>query len=244
MSELKTTKQVASRLRYVGMCPKQPSSELKLYHLKLFKLWYAVYTHTFSKIYSGQKVYSDTFLVQDEVSGIFMEDEAIGVIFNSWIDLDDPVHRGLHYFSAYSNECLKALRAEGNKVMVMSNLAVHPAWRKELSSFHLAKVLISLSIFRFLESSACNLISHSRNDRNVHQLVYELGGEKFAEGQIHNIDSDFIKISKKKAQVCNLGTINSLVQKLWGEKLFSKKIEHLDNGVYSSMVGHKNEVSA
>ncbi len=185
-------------LKYVIVPAKRPRPHQEKHYDMLFSFWH----HSFKKVFEeiskpNQYKFSDQFLLQDEVGGLFFKDQVVAIIFYSWIDCNRPSELARSYFSHYTDPAMNFLTQQSNEIMVMSNLAVHPLWRKKKTNLDIASLMIEFAIKRLNNSKASHLISFTRNDRKMHEVVYSFGGKRIDQHIAFDIPSDIIAISNQ-----------------------------------------------
>lgn len=193
---------------------------------KTYDLWFKVWSETFGDLIHLEKLHSDDFLRYREISTVFCQDEPIGIVFYNWIHLGFRPHLEHSYFDYYPEGVLGSLKKEGHKdVMIMSYLTISPQWRKTVSGVPISDVMIGLAVKRFESSSSTALISFTRNNRKVNELVYRFGAKPFLKDCVqHNVKVDFIKITKESILQNPIPGVQSLVNQLW-EQTNNKEIK-------------------
>ncbi|GEM_PF-6832701 len=165
-----------------------------------YSLWKKVFDDTFKAVLSPDHIqYSDDFLLQKELGVLSMDKTPIGVILFSELDLSSPIDLDRSYFKNYPKHCLDKIKATHKDISIISNLAIHPEFRKSITHFSYSSCLIALGIKRFLESKTTALITITRNDRKTHESVRMLGGQSLYETVVHGIGSNVFVIDESSA---------------------------------------------
>lgn len=79
-------------------------------------------------------------------------------------------------------------------------MTVHPDWRGRVHGLSIKRLLMWLSIQRFLVSHANTLVGTMRNDRGMNKLVYELGFAPVVCGaSSHGVEVDLVSYRRRSA---------------------------------------------
>ena len=197
-------------------CPKQ----FAFYYAEAYRLWKSIWAHTFkteSKIEEPEMLFSDNYLLQDEVICLFSENKAIGVVSLALLDLNCTAHRELSYFSDYPAEILEKLTIETPNILAVSALAIDKNWCRRTVGFRVSEVLVGYTVKRFLETSAEIFVAITRNYRRVNEMIYHYGGQPLCEGILsHGVGADISAIYRDKAAFNRWATpVQTLMNDFW-----------------------------
>jgi hypothetical protein len=193
-----------------------------IYYQAAYDLWKMVMGHALqyeSKL-KESLLYSDSFLQQREILAIFSQESAVALVMLDWVDLSFVATREHSYFSAYPSSVLDELMvANYQRLMLMSHLCVHEDWRRHKIGAGTSELAIGLAISRFLSSKAQGILTHTRNDRSTHRLVYGFGGIALHEDHLsHGIYSDSILVSRQSVTPCPVPGIQTLIDELYAQR--------------------------
>jgi hypothetical protein len=222
---------LTSRLKYIVIPTRFISDECLALYEASYLFWKEIWSRTFKEIKGLETLYSDDFLKQDEISILLSESKVIGMVTYRWLNLESQSHRDDSYFKLYSQDHIRAIqRDSNNKLMIMSHLGVHPEWRKASMGVLTSELLIGLATKRFLNSNANLLISYTRNDRRINDLVYRYGAKSLKKCLIeHNVEVDLIAILKNDVKESPFSGIPEMVQGLWNDRtIFEPQINKGD----------------
>lgn len=204
-------------LRHVLLKARGPSQGAEEDYEKAYDFWLEMWRSTFAEVNADITLRSDTFLTQREVSAIFLHDQVIALMMYDFRDLRLKAHRDLSYFHQYPPEVLNLLASKGyDQVMTLGQMTVHPDWRRSKVGPFMSELLASISIKRFLGSTAPVMLAITRNDRGTQGLGYRFGAVPLAEGhEAYGIPSDAIVIYRDKATGSDMPGMNEIADRLW-----------------------------
>jgi hypothetical protein len=151
-----------------------------------YDCWREVWFDAFVELENIDRLYSDDFTRQDEIAALFYEDTCIGLTGCRFVDLNTSMARDDSYFQSWPAAALDQLAAHGSNVCIGNNMTVRREWRGRLGGVSIKRVLMLLSIQRFLVSSADVLAGTMRNGRGMNGLVYDLGFSPIVCGAMHH----------------------------------------------------------
>ncbi|MDB5036698.1 MAG: hypothetical protein JWQ35_226 [Bacteriovoracaceae bacterium] len=187
----------------------------------LYQTWKLGWDSTFQELRSDSIAQSPDFLRQTLVAGLFIgEQKVIGLQAYSFFNVHLEAHLEHPYFRTYPSAVLDALKSRGaHQFMTMEYLYVDPNWRRSIIGISMADVICSLGLKIFSNSANDAVISITRNERKVNQMLYDKGAECLAKDlQLHNVTVDIIGFFKNKILETSSEEAN-LAKKLWEERL-------------------------
>ncbi len=169
-----------------------------------------------SKI-SEPELLSDEFFRQHEVVAIYYKAQPVGLFIFDWLNLQFKSTREHSYFSNFPNSVLDTLVSRNIKtLMSASHLCVHPDWRRRKIGPGISEICYGIAAKRMFDSNAEALITYTRNDRSIHQIVYDFGGEAIQRNILsHGIPADIIIIHRSKIKPCSKPQIQAAVDRLY-----------------------------
>jgi hypothetical protein len=189
-------------------------------YLISYQFWSDIWRNTFKEVKGSDRLFSDDFLRQDEVLTLWHNQEIIALFLFKWMDLSSPPHRNHSYLEFYPSDVLQDVAGLcDQRVMFMSYLTVHPDWRKDRVPVPISDLMLGLATKRFLHSGASALLSFTRNDRKVNDLVYRYGARPLkVGGEMHGIGCDFTAIFRQDVRESPVSGAGPLIQRLWEKR--------------------------
>jgi len=181
-----------------------------------YAVWHEVWLSTLRELDGLKQLGSDEFTRQDEVGVIMHGEECVSVTGIRWLDLSQRMFMEDSYFSTWPSHCLDALR--GRAVGVSSNTVLALDWRggrieptsDSAIPMAIKEATISLSLRRFMDSSAELFVGVARNNRSMERVANDLGGRRIGQIRLHGEDSDIMCWSRK-----DLLDLGPTVENLW-----------------------------
>lgn len=188
------------------------------YYEKCYETWKNIWKQTFLELDGNDKLYSDNFTRQDKILGLFYKDVCVAVaglrtsnfLFKN--SEDDSI------FSSWNMDAIAKLIKEGSRVMVCSNLAVHPDYRGEISYGLTLKNLITyLATKQFLESDCDSMAGTARVNRGANKVAYSNGAHLIQKSEMHGVEVDLVAFYKSE--------LINRVGDLKGDSIWNKRID-------------------
>jgi len=164
---------------------------------------------------------SDMFVECDESVLFFHNQEPIGLFMFRWLNIQFKPNQLLSAVKTrFPANLLTKLQQENiSKIMIMSNLIVHPDWRRNKVGVGISDLLVKCAIIRFLESDAHVLLTTTRNNRSTNTLGCRQGGTKYADNdKIFGVPSDILLFYRDKVIPHPDHDINVIAETLWANK--------------------------
>jgi len=182
---------------------------------KAYELWNSIWSETFNELVGLEKFYSDDFLRSHEVSVLFYDEEPISVFLYNQLNMKSKAFQNLSYFKNYPEQVFEQIKTYEN-IMVMGYLTVSKNWRKSITNISFSDVHVGLAVKRFLNSNHQALISFTRNNRKINDVVYRFGAKGLLkEHTAHNVSVDYILIDKFSAKNHPDDDLQTIVDFLW-----------------------------
>jgi len=196
---------------------RNPSSEDELQKCEsAYRLWKQAWQGTFRELNVERSLFSDDFMDR-ELGGLFLGNEAVGLLLYNWFEIDRSYHREHSYFENYPTDLIAELLSSGyKKIMVISYMTLKDDWRKPFTDLPISELLISFCVKRFVESDAQILVGYFRNDRKTNEMFYRHGGIPLIKDvKRYNVDVDFASITKANATDSNVSGVAEIANRLW-----------------------------
>src|SRR5690606_19411937 len=140
-----------------------------------------------------ERISSDDFTRQHEVGALFDGSVCVGMSCFRWVDLSTRFARNDSYFSAWSDEIIEKLTANGTRVCIVSQISMPKRFRGGRNAHSLKSQLLAHAVGRFLYSSADVMIGILRNDRNMISLAYQFGAKPLSvDAKLHRVHVDLV----------------------------------------------------
>lgn len=178
---------------------------------KCYDMWKSVWKKTFLELDGSDELYSDNFTRQDKIFALFHGATAIAVATLRICDftLNNSMEDSI--FSSWSQEAINILTIKGPRVLVCSNLAVHPDYRGAIAKGIMLKNLITyLSAKELIESDCDAMSGTARVNRGANKAAYANGAHLVSKSKMHGVEVDLVAfykdelISKLKDEDSNL----------------------------------------
>jgi hypothetical protein len=186
---------------------------------KAFHFWRSSWEKTFQSL--DEKIEgrlpSDDFLSR-QVIALFYLGEPIGLLFSHTVGTSKS-QLAHSYFKQYPSKVINAIVAELKikQAMVLSYMTCHLEWRKSVTNVPVSELLFSLGVKIFERTKLEYLIACTRKNVGVSDITYRHGATKIAEGITHNVDVDYIYITKQSKQKTNLLNTAKIADILWNK---------------------------
>ncbi len=137
------------------LCPgNMPDPNYKALYKKIYDCWYLVWGEAFKELGITKPMNSDAFTRQDLIGATFYKDECIGMCFYRWTDATRKDFSEDSYFQIWNDDHRAALCSRGNKILVCSNLTLHPMARGKKLGFNGKDLMIGMMVQTFINSKA------------------------------------------------------------------------------------------
>lgn len=172
------------------LCPgNMPDTRhLELYK-KIYACWHLVWNEAFQELGVTKKMTSDAFTRQDLIGATFYKDECIGMCFYRWVDATRKDFAEDSYFQIWNDKHRAALCSRGNKILVCSNLTLHPMARGKKLGFSGKDLMIGMMVQTFLNSNADAMTGAMRVDKGANDATARWGSTTIA----HRVPCDYGK---------------------------------------------------
>jgi hypothetical protein len=151
-----------------------------------YACWREVWFEALVELDGIKRLYSDDFTRQDEISALFYDDICVGLTGCRFVDISSEAARDDSYFKAWPEAALDALAADGTRLCIGNNMTVRREWRGRIDGLSIKRLLMILSIQRFLASDAHALAGTMRISRAMDRVVYDLGFQPIVRGVVHH----------------------------------------------------------
>jgi hypothetical protein len=156
------------------------------YIAEAYACWREVWFEALVELDGIEHLYSDEFTRQDEIAALFYGGVCVGLTGCRFVDISSALARDDSYFKVWPKSALDALAADGAHVCIGNNMTVRREWRGRIGGISIKRVLMMLSIQRFLASGAHALAGTMRIGRAMDRLVYDLGFQPIVRGVVHH----------------------------------------------------------
>lgn len=168
---------------------------------KCYQMWKTIWQQTFLELKGHKEIFSDAFTRQDKICALFRDQECIAVAglrsyeFSVQSSNDDSI------FSSWDKESFETLTKNGPRVLVCSNLAVHPDFRGEvLPGFSLKNLITYFSVKELLVSDCDAMAGTARCNRGANKAAYANGAHFIKRAQMHGVEVDLVAFYKTELE--------------------------------------------
>lgn len=111
-----------------------------------YHFWKQLWVNECASVNKFNEIFADDFFRADLIAVIYSPDQIVGCHLYTYFDLSNPYAREHTYFAGLYNHISKILETENIKeVISLEYLSINPNWRKSITGYALADVLIKLS---------------------------------------------------------------------------------------------------
>jgi omega-6 fatty acid desaturase (delta-12 desaturase) len=137
---------------------------------------------------------AELFGRQNLIHRLEVDGEIVGMLCQTFYDLDRKLTRDLPYFESFSDELFEIVKGQGaSKLVTHEYLTVDPRWRKTSTGVSLAPLLMSLGAEALKKVGGEISVAIARKDIRVEKLCYQLGWKCLkADVQYKNYPCDLI----------------------------------------------------
>jgi len=213
-----------------------PAASFRDIYERTYSTWMNVWRDYFRTLPTPMELWSDPFTRQDEVVSLLYEGECIAVNFFRWVDFNLIDQTRDSYFKLWKPEDFALLLEKGRKVMVPSFLTVHEDCRRGRCDVDIPRLLIGLSIKRFLLSNADAMPVITRNAKGVNDMFYSHGAVPLRRDVVnfHEADKvDFVGIFRETCRIPDEEPLRGLVESVWSDRMVAETDLSLKTGVIS-----------
>lgn len=208
-----------NHLRYIllpGKC--RPSFNRTDLYNKTYLYWKEFWTEVLRSLHSVQSMTGDDFLRQDVIGVVVSGEEIVGMHLYNFFCFDYEAHRDHSYLKTnYPEPFFESLQEfNAQYVMSMEYLTVSPSWRKSITGYSMANVLVGLGLNVLKDKGADAFIAVARNDLKISQLGFEFGARSVIANIIkHNVSCDLLTGLSNEVRPAKDEKVRSIVNQLW-----------------------------
>lgn len=214
-----------NKFQYV-ICPgNNPKAEFRQIYNQIYNCWEALWNEAYREMKIDKELYSDVFTRQDLVGAVLYENKCVGVSCFRWADSLTIDFSKDSYFSLWEEADLKAASRFGSRIIVCSNLAVHPLARGGNLGLSMRELLTGMTTEVFRASAADAMAAHIRIDKKVNEAC-AMWGAQLIRPNIHfsgGISGDFMVFSKESVDTRSSHQLDGMLRELWNKRLIVPK---------------------
>lgn len=203
------------------LCPgRNPKSEYHTTYNEIFSCWQNLWSKAYQEMQVSKHLYSDNFTRQDFIGAVYYAGKCVGVICFRWCDIGTNDFANDSAFAQWGPEDLKKISERGPKVIVCSQLTVHPLARGKTLGVSVMHLLTGLGIEFFMNANAHAMAAHIRIDKKVNESCARLGGTSVREN-VHfsgGIAGDLMVFYKDVIAQRPTQELDILVKQLWNNQ--------------------------
>jgi hypothetical protein len=170
------------------LCPgNMPHPQFSQLYKNIYDCWYMVWSEAFKEMGISKKMLSDAFTRQDLIGATFYRETCIGMCFYRWTDAARSDFADDSYFQIWNDEHRAQLCSRGNRVLVCSNLTLHPMARGQKLGFSGKDLMIGMMVQTFIHSTADAMTGAMRVDRGANGATARWGATTIA----HRVPCDY-----------------------------------------------------
>lgn len=163
-------------LRYVLMPTRGPVKGYEKEYYAAYAVWREAWEKFRSEIGVTSKLFSDGFMIPDEMGVLFYQGECVGFASFQHGTLDQGPTSDQSWFESWTPETMKALHKISNDVIVCSQFTISPKFAGKGHVVRWKEILSLYTLMRFEVSDAGVMAGHLNLSRGMHHV----GGDDFA----------------------------------------------------------------
>lgn len=214
-----------SKFQYVTCPGNNPSPEFRQIYNQIYNCWEMLWNDAYREMKIEKALYSDVFTRQDLVGAVLYEGKCVGVSCFRWADSLTVDFSKDSYFSLWEEADLKEASKFGPRIIVCSNLAVHPLARGGNLGVSMRELLTGMTTEVFRASTADAMAAHIRIDKKVNEAC-AMWGAQLIRPSIHfsgGISGDFMVFSKESVATRPAHELDAVLRELWNNRLIVSK---------------------
>jgi hypothetical protein len=193
-------------------------SEKRFYHLA-YDCWYSVWAKTLKVDFNqSDKLYSDEFTRQDEITCLFHEDECVSVTGVKYHDLRDKVSLDDSYFSHWPELTLAHIKKFNPRVMVLNNLALNFSYRRRAYNISWTDLIYVMNVFHLKHMGRDAMIGTPRAEKGLPEVAARTGARILVSHLPYSLPGAHIALvlwpRQLKLSSLDVGTL-ALALKVW-----------------------------
>jgi hypothetical protein len=211
---------------------RRPSDYPKHYDLA-YAHWNQIWGEHFKERDGLEKIFSDSFTKQDEISAFFYKDMCIAALCTRAVDLGHQAFLDDSYFELWDKKSIEALTKDGNQVAICGHFSIIPDCPKFVEGVKIREVMIYMTVSHLMRCGFNAISGVARKDKGMHKSFTLFGAETIKSDLVlHNGFVDLIAFYKgcprtndpKVAEVSNYIWNNKIGQTQILEKSFIRKV--------------------
>ena len=203
-------------LQYVLFPPENPQTDWRPLYEESFKFWQDSWSKTFEELEGNGRVYSDDFCRQNQIGAVTFEGKCVALGLFHELDFTLATSRSDSNFQAWPDQAIQKLIADGPRILVGSNLVVHPDYRGDVGNGLKLKDLMLGLMVKTLLATGCDAMSGTaRVNRGVDEVAVRYGGTPVSENvKYHGVDVQLIAFYRRRVE--KLALFSDIgVENLW-----------------------------
>lgn len=191
------------KLRAEVFYPQQvPDSQMTDYNA-VFDLWYKIWVETRLEVNPNLPTPSDNFSRQDEIIGLFYDDQPIATICHRYVDLQQRCVMHDSFFTGlWTDQVKESLAQHGRWFVLGSHVFIDPQFRKMASGYPTKNIVCQLSFYRLNAAKADGVIGLMRKDKGMHDVFYKAGAQPLIQDvHFYQIPVDIVMFHTKKKDI-------------------------------------------
>ncbi len=188
-----------NNLRFYVFNPRDPHPFAQDVILKSYQMWHEVWVAALGELDGATDLKSDDFTRQQSVGVLFHNDQPIGSVFFSNVDLGLSMWRKDSYFAAWPEATMIELGQRYPNVLVCSYFTLSSGFRRGTQGFNGKQLLSALAVEHFFNSRLPAMVGTMRVNRGMHTLCYDLHAAPLIQGlEMHGVAVDLILFDQQK----------------------------------------------
>lgn len=209
------------KFRYV-LCPgSSPKPEFFGLYNEIYGCWKNLWSNAYAELKVKSPLFSDSFTRQDFIGAILYEEKCMALLCFRWSNSETEDFSQDSSLSLWGSEDLKVVSKFGPRIIVCTQLAIHPSARNENLGVSMLELMTGVSLEMLKRTRADALAAHMRIDKKVNGVCARMGAE-LIRPNIHfsgGISGDFMVFYREKISQHVHHNHDEFIKDLWNSRL-------------------------
>lgn len=200
-----------SGFKFFIFSPREMNPQLTPLVKETYEMWRDVWLSALGELDGATDLKSDDYTRQEQVGALLYDNEVVGSVFFTRVDLSEPMFRKDSYFAAWPEETMLdwGTKRPGFQLMVCSWFTLSPKMRRNATGISAKQLLTSLSTEHMLQTEGCSgMLGTMRNNRGMNTVTYNVHATPIlTDLQMHGVGVDLVIFDKETIQNAPTGAL-------------------------------------
>jgi hypothetical protein len=176
---------------------KRVENEIAKYYDLAYEHWKQTWEEHFRERDGIEKLHSDCFTKQDEISAFFFRDTCLAALCTRVVDLQHQVNLDDSYFDMWDRGSISKLTKDGHRIAICGYFSIINECPKFNDEVRLRDVMIYLTVAHLMRSGINAISGVARKDKGMHKSFTLFGAETIqTDLTLHNGMVDLVAFYK------------------------------------------------